>query len=305
MIVYDAFGLTIESAVRLGELPPTSKTDHVPDVRIREVDLGSKIPPLGAAAPSFQFEDDGGCMMIWPGVMSVRVVNQALIEFQRYHDAPERFLGFPLLGPVMGWLLHLRGLFVLHASSVEWKGKTVSFLGDKGAGKSTTAASFLKAGAKLITDDLLAIDATNNKRPVIFPAYPQIKLTEEATEVVQLTEAECLPSMPEIGKNQFRLNSMQTTPMLCDYVLILNRDHSGPKIDWLTGHDALTGLIRYSYNSRFNTAPIRLQKLDLHLKSCAAITNSSRIGRFSVPPHAARLGKAVSYLEDLISSDNS
>ena len=51
-----------------------------------------------------------------------------------------------LLGTVFATFLRLRGLFVLHASSVNINGSAVAFSGFKGYGKSTTAMAFYNEG---------------------------------------------------------------------------------------------------------------------------------------------------------------
>lgn len=61
-----------------------------------------------------------------------------------------------LFGPVMTLALALRGMFTLHCSAVEVDGAGVCFLGESGAGKSTTAAYFDRTvpGAVRVVDDL-------------------------------------------------------------------------------------------------------------------------------------------------------
>ena len=63
-----------------------------------------------------------------------------------------------LLGPIIGFVLHLRGTPCLHASAVAIDGRAVAFLGHSGAGKSTTAAAFIRRGFRALTDDVLALD---------------------------------------------------------------------------------------------------------------------------------------------------
>src|SRR5260370_17115886 len=47
-----------------------------------------------------------------------------------------------LLGPVLGYLLRLRGVTCLHASAVAFDNSCVAFVGTAGLGKTTTAAAF-------------------------------------------------------------------------------------------------------------------------------------------------------------------
>ena len=55
-----------------------------------------------------------------------------------------------LLGPVMGFVLLLRGLVSLHASAIVVDDAAIAFVGPAGAGKSTTAAAFSARGFSVL-----------------------------------------------------------------------------------------------------------------------------------------------------------
>jgi hypothetical protein len=65
-----------------------------------------------------------------------------------------------MAGTVSAFLLALRGHTVLHASAVSIGGAALAFVGPSGRGKSTLAALLCLAGADLVTDDVLVVDAT-------------------------------------------------------------------------------------------------------------------------------------------------
>jgi hypothetical protein len=54
----------------------------------------------------------------------------------------------------------LQGMEVLHASAVALAGRGIALLGPSGAGKTTLAAHLVVGGARLVTDDVLAVTAT-------------------------------------------------------------------------------------------------------------------------------------------------
>jgi hypothetical protein len=64
-----------------------------------------------------------------------------------------------LIGPMMAFVLRLRGDVVLHASAVKVGDSAMAFVGPHGSGKSTTAAALARAGCPVITDDLLRLTA--------------------------------------------------------------------------------------------------------------------------------------------------
>src|SRR5688572_19304714 len=62
-----------------------------------------------------------------------------------------------LLGPVLGFVLRLRGRLCLHASAVAFGGDAVAFAGPSGEGKSTFAAWLVSKGFKALTEDILPL----------------------------------------------------------------------------------------------------------------------------------------------------
>ncbi len=63
-----------------------------------------------------------------------------------------------LLGPVLGFLLRLRGVTCLHASAIAIDGVAIALAGTAGAGKSTAAAQFASMGYPVLSDDIATLE---------------------------------------------------------------------------------------------------------------------------------------------------
>jgi len=63
-----------------------------------------------------------------------------------------------LLGPVLGFVLRLRGVTCLHASAVAIDGVAIALVGPAGAGKSTAAAQFAGMGYAVLSDDIVTLE---------------------------------------------------------------------------------------------------------------------------------------------------
>jgi len=96
-----------------------------------------------------------------------------------------------LVGPVLAFVLRLRGLVALHASAVEMDGGAVLLVGPSGAGKSTTAAAFALNGWPVLTDDV-AVVAPRGECLEVVPSYPRVRLWGEAVRGL-LGRSEALP----------------------------------------------------------------------------------------------------------------
>lgn len=84
---------------------------------------------------------------------------------------------------VLSFSLLKRDTEVLHASAVVFREKAVAFLGESGYGKSTTAASLMKAGCSLLTDDLLVIRKKSGRFSTPH-GIPHIKLWPKAAKAM-------------------------------------------------------------------------------------------------------------------------
>ncbi len=105
---------------------------------------------LRAADGGFVFRFDNGARFeVSAGGARITASWPASITFQ---DVTSYFLG-----PVLGFVVRLRGTVCLHASAVLVDGAAVAFLGPSGAGKSSLCAYFAQRGAAVLTDDVLAL----------------------------------------------------------------------------------------------------------------------------------------------------
>jgi serine kinase of HPr protein (carbohydrate metabolism regulator) len=73
---------------------------------------------------------------------------------------------------------------VLHASAVVIRDQVIAIIGDKGSGKSSTAAALCAQGYPLLTDDLLAIRYNQKNQPVAISGFPQLKIRPDTGEAL-------------------------------------------------------------------------------------------------------------------------
>jgi hypothetical protein len=114
-----------------------------------------------------------------------------------------------ITGTIAAFLLAMSGRCVLHGSAVELGGAALAFVGVSGQGKSTMAAVFCAAGAKLVTDDVLPIefgmDESGATAVYSLKSGHEIRLRDKAISlaqrfdegVVRVTEDERHAVMPE------------------------------------------------------------------------------------------------------------
>jgi hypothetical protein len=85
-----------------------------------------------------------------------------------------------VLGRVLAVALHQEGVITLHGSAVELGGVAVAFLAPKYHGKSTTAATLVESGARLLADDLVAVSPGPD--PSVMPSVPRVQLWSDSAE---------------------------------------------------------------------------------------------------------------------------
>ncbi len=156
------------------------------------------------------------------------------------------------LGPIMGFILRLRGTLGLHASSIVYGGKAFALLGFAGAGKSTTAAAFAKLGLKILSDDLSALEIRDGMYWVQ-PGYPYVRLWPQSAEIL-FGSGDALPRLtPNWEKCYFDLMpsasfQTQSVPLAAIYFLE-DRNQAEPMISSLAPAE---GFIMMTANTNAN-----------------------------------------------------
>ncbi|AZO17093.1 serine kinase [Mesorhizobium sp. M2A.F.Ca.ET.043.05.1.1] len=291
---YRAYGLVIGSEVALPELEPTRPATPDLEIAVGRVDLPGR---ASRDATAFRFEPTRQYLS-WQAVGTFLISGANRIDVDPAPGVDDPLLAFPLLGPVMALALHQRGLLVLHASAIEVDGKSVIFMGDKGAGKSTTAGAMIRAGHRLLTDDVVALDLSDPDRPMILPGFPQLKLAADAAGAIRLEQAEVRPQVhPQIDKAQHRLRdgfAAEAVPVSRIYVL-----ERGVRaaISPLSGVAALPAVIKFSYITRFGRQALPGDSASMHLSQCAQVAGRVGVSRLEVPAGLDRIDEAVAAIE--------
>jgi hypothetical protein len=291
---YFAFGMKICSSLALPELQPGQNGPA--DLTIRLQPAAPPALPEGRQVALAHYGDVR--TLTWLAVGTFRIVGHDVVEVTPAPGVPASLLAFPLLGPVMALLLHVRGLLVLHAGAVEVGGGAAVFLGDKLAGKSTTSAAFVRSGHRLVTDDLLALDFAGGT-PLIQPGFPQLKLDPVGAGDMVAGQAQALPEvMPGLGKRQHRLHgAFSLAPLPPRRLYVLERGGTAG-VERLPDQEALKALIRYSYLARFPRDVVTPQDLARHMGQCAGLATFAGVSHLCVPDGLDRLAEVVDVVKE-------
>jgi hypothetical protein len=300
---YRAFGLDIASQVALPELMLASgNAATAADVEIRLASIPSREPH---PVPYMHIFSEEELYFSWQQVGRFRVVGTGLIEIDPAPGVDERLLALPLLGPVLGMLLHRRGHLILHASATTLGGRCAIFVGDKGAGKSTTAAALLEAGHALLTDDLVVLSREMGNAAHVELGFPQLKLSENAAQAVRIADAFVEPSVhPAILKRQHRVpSSFATTPIPARRIYLLQRGETAA-VEPLSAKASLLGLMQFSYVTRFGRDALQGSEATRHLDQCARLAGLVGMRRLTVPNGLDRLPEIAALVREDLASDS-
>jgi hypothetical protein len=294
---YRAFGLAFASDFELPELV-RDEQPAPPDVTIRRVETGRRFPEPDAPG-EFRFGDEE-CFLLYPQVGAFRLVGDGLIEVEPVPGVDPGLIAFPLLGPLMGLLMRARGTLVLHGSALEVGGEGVGFLGDKGAGKSTTAGACIRAGHGLLTDDILVIAEPGTPAARILPAFPQVKLAGSASEALALAAARQRRPVPIVNdKERYALASgFVERPVAPSRFYLLKRGGEAAILPLAT-KVRMKALLRFSYVSRFGPRAMTRAAAARHVRHCASLAEQVRIAILTVPDDLSSLDA----IPDLIAED--
>ena len=174
-----------------------------------------------------------------------------------------------LLGPVMGFVLLLRGFISLHACAVAIGERAVAIVGPAGSGKSTTAAAFAQRGYRILAEDVVTL-RERGEEFLVQPAYPSIRLWPSSVEVLYGTPS-ALPKLTptwdkrylDLTQDNYQFQSEQL-PLAAIYLLAERRqDTAVPVVEDLAPAEGLMSLVANTYASYLMNREMRAREFEL------------------------------------------
>ncbi len=210
-----------------------------------------------------------------------------------------------LLGFVLSFVLRLRGVVCLHASAVAIGDRAVAFIGEPGAGKSTTAAAFAAAGYPVLTDDVLALNLSQ-PAPLAQPGLQRMNLTPDSAQAL-LGSTDALHKLAptwdkwcvDLTNGPFRRES-RALPLMAIYHLADRRPAlPGPVIAPLAGHAALTTLVAHTFANKVLDATMRAHEFDVLTQVLACVPFRGVVARAGFAELAGLRDGILDDLDDL------
>ncbi len=255
MFHYIACGLTIASELELpcDVLPESGR--HRADVTVRFGKVPNALADETGSGAAFSVSKNE-LLFTAPNVGRFLAIAGKQIIIDRMPGATDTAVRVFLLGSSFGSLLHMRGLFPLHASAVALGSEgCVAFSGTSGAGKSTLAAFLTKRGYPLISDDICAIRVDPKQGPVVYPGFRRLKLWGDAMDVIGLSRSDAerlrdadkyeLAGMESVGPDPLPLKAVYQLQVISDEA------HQPKGVVPMNKVDALRALVHHTYRFRY------------------------------------------------------
>ena len=249
---WSAFPATFQGSVQIFKTRSDDTTDGRPNLRVCLLSGGDYFAFFYSDGVRFAVERHGREMWgDWPE-------NYTLEDACTY-----------LLGPVIGFVLRLRGVTCLHASAVAVGEHAIALVGVPGAGKSTTAAAFASCGFSVISDDLAAL-ADDGGDFLVQPGYPRVNLWPDSVRAL-FGSAEALPRItPTWDKHYVALGTnglgfaAKPLPLGAIYLLGEREDAlAAPMVEEMAGGDALAALVANTYVNYLLDRDMRSREFDV------------------------------------------
>lgn len=158
------------------------------------------------------------------------------------------------VGPVLSFILRLRGVVCLHSSVVGLDGKAIAFPGHATAGKSTIAAGMADAGAEILADDI-AVLCPKDGAFFVQSGYSKIRLRPQAAAFLT-NNTESLPMVYSYRESRYasleNTGKFQTEPLPLAAIYVLGdfrNDYMEPFIKPVESHEKMIYLIQNTSGS--------------------------------------------------------
>jgi hypothetical protein len=172
-----------------------------------------------------------------------------------------------LLGPIMGFVLLLRGCISLHACAVAIEDRAIAIAGPAGSGKSTTAAAFADRGYRILAEDVVTLQDLGTEF-LVQPAYPSIRLWPSSVEALYGATATLPRLTPTWEKCYLDLTEKYAfqkhpLPLAAIYLLAEREDEPAPFVRELASGERLISLVANTYATYLMDREMRAREFEL------------------------------------------
>lgn len=301
-VLYKAFGLNINSSIRLPELQLISNPNDKIDVEIEVKDLSVLWDEIVPKTENYYVKEN---------LILFRILNTATfcikdgknIIVSPKKDTGEDKIRLFILGTCMGALLIQRKMIPLHGSAIEIDGKAYAILGESGAGKSTLASAFLNRGYKLLSDDVIPVSLSQNHIPMVTPSYPQQKLWHTSLKEFGMDAESFRPIIERETKYAVPVPSKFTTEIipLAGVIELIVTENDWIELQKIEGIERFKILFSHTYR---NFLIELLDQMEWHFTSSAELVKQIDVFQLRRPTSVFTADKLVSLILESIYKEN-
>jgi energy-coupling factor transporter ATP-binding protein EcfA2 len=270
---------------------PAPPANGNPDILIREHPV-RRPSPLAPNARGYVYAvlPNGAVHVSWSDLFDFVVSSDGrCIDVYAEPDRGTEATYTYLISQVISVALVQLGIESLHASAVAVDNQAIVLIGDSGYGKSTLTAALLRAGAKLITDDLLVLRSADGGYDVTPGAF-RLKLDPGTARELGVSWTGA-PMADGSDKLVYLLE-----PALCvtnctplGRILLLQPNAREPRLEAVLPAAAMRELLAATFNP-LHTEPARLTRL---LQDARQMARTTRIERLHVPRDLRTIDQVV------------
>lgn len=256
-VVHTGFvgGLRLASDVPLPAGVPKVPDGDIPDVRIIVTAIPRLVETVVKSGPVLHVTSDGTCRYAISGVATFLIRGGVEILIDAEPGAARHDIWTFLFGPVFAILSYQRGLLPVHASCFEIDGRAVLVAGAGAAGKSTLAAAALRAGHRVLSDDITVLSVAPGSVRA-WPTVPVIALWPDVVGPVGADQTAFVPRRTGTSRMNLSLgDNFCQTPIDVDAVVYLTQtnDLRACGLRMLTTHEAVPMLHDHVHTATYST----------------------------------------------------
>jgi len=199
-----------------------------------------------------------------------------------------------LLGSVIGALLHQKGIFVLHGSSVAKNNQATIFTGVSSAGKSSIAFAMYKKGYSFVSDDLSVFEIADDTCS-IQPGIPQFKVWKDVLD--HLNYIKILDKVrPEIEKYSIPISSSveKSAVEIRNIISISTKNTPGIRLEELFGASKFSLLRRHTYRLQYL---LDMKQSLSHFHNLSVLSAKLRVFKLERPRTPLNINEIATFIE--------